>query len=68
MHIIVTRIGCTLLACDMYMCRLRHVHDAVLLSLKMEGIHLLFLRLNNNEVKYFVVFFISTVVPTFTWS
>jgi hypothetical protein len=37
-----TRIGCTLLTCDMYMCRLRHIHDPILLSLKMEGIRLLF--------------------------
>jgi hypothetical protein len=27
--------------CDMYMCRLRHIHDPVLLSLKMEGIRFL---------------------------
>jgi hypothetical protein len=39
MHIIFTRIGCTLFTCDMYMCRLRH---SVLSSLKMEGIRLLF--------------------------
>jgi hypothetical protein len=39
MHIIFTRIGCT---CDMYMCRLRHINDSVLSSLKMEGIRLLF--------------------------
>jgi hypothetical protein len=38
-----TRIGCTLLTCDMYMCRLRHTYDPVLLSLKMEGIRLLYL-------------------------
>jgi hypothetical protein len=42
MHIIFTRIGCTLFTCDMYMCRLRHINDTVLLSLKMEGIRLLF--------------------------
>jgi hypothetical protein len=36
--IVATRIGCTLLTCDMYMCRLRHIHDPVLSSLKMEGI------------------------------
>jgi hypothetical protein len=35
-------IGCTLLTCDMYMCRLRHIHDPALLSLKMEGTRLLF--------------------------
>jgi hypothetical protein len=29
--------------CDMYMCRLRHINDSVLSSLKMEGIRLLFL-------------------------
>jgi hypothetical protein len=38
-----TRIGCTLLTCDMYMSDLRHTHDPVLSSLKMEGIRLLFL-------------------------
>jgi hypothetical protein len=42
MHIIFTRIGCTLFTCDMYMCRLRHINDSVLSSLKMEGIRLLF--------------------------
>jgi hypothetical protein len=36
-HIIFMRIGCTLLICDMYMCRLRHINDPVLSSLKMEG-------------------------------
>jgi hypothetical protein len=30
------------LTCNMYMCRLRHIHDPVLLSLNMEGIRLLF--------------------------
>jgi hypothetical protein len=44
MHIIFTRIGCTLFTCDMYMCRIRHINDPVLSSLKMEGIRLLFLR------------------------
>jgi hypothetical protein len=30
---------------------------------------IIFIRLHNNKIKYFVVFFfISTVVPTFTWS
>jgi hypothetical protein len=37
-----TRIGCTLLTCDMYMSDLRHIHDPVISSLKMEGIRLLF--------------------------
>jgi hypothetical protein len=32
MCIIFTRIGCTLLTCDMYMCRERHIHDLVLSS------------------------------------
>jgi hypothetical protein len=41
-HIIFTRIGCTLFTCDMYMCRLRLINDPVLSSLKMEGIRLLF--------------------------
>jgi hypothetical protein len=40
--IVFTRIGCTLLTCDMYMCRLRHIHDPVFSPLKMEGIRLLF--------------------------
>jgi hypothetical protein len=31
-----------ILTCDMYMYRLRHIHDPVLLSLKMEGIRLVF--------------------------
>jgi hypothetical protein len=38
MRIIFTRIGCTLLTCDMYMSDLRHIHDPVISSLKMEGI------------------------------
>jgi hypothetical protein len=38
MRIIFTHIGCTLLTCDMYMSDLRHTHDPVLSSLKMEGI------------------------------
>jgi hypothetical protein len=42
MHIIFTRIGCTLFTCDMYMCCLRHINDSVLSSLKMEGICLLY--------------------------
>jgi hypothetical protein len=42
MRIIFTRIGCILLTCDMYMSDLIHVHDPVLLSLKMEGIRLLY--------------------------
>jgi hypothetical protein len=42
MHIIFTRICCTLFTCDMYMCRLRHINDSVLSSLKMEGIRLLY--------------------------
>jgi hypothetical protein len=40
MPIIFTRIGCTLLRCDMYMSDLRHIHDPVLSSLKMEDIRL----------------------------
>jgi hypothetical protein len=44
MHIIFTPIGCILFTCDMYMCRLRHINDSVLSSLKMEGIRLLFSR------------------------
>jgi hypothetical protein len=38
MRIIFTCIGCTLLTCNMYMSDLRHIHDPVLSSLKMEGI------------------------------
>jgi hypothetical protein len=41
MHIIFTRISCTLFTCDMCMCRLRHINDPVLSSLKLEGIRLL---------------------------
>jgi hypothetical protein len=41
MRISFTRIGCTLLTCDMYMSNLRHIHDPVLSSLRMEGIRLL---------------------------
>jgi hypothetical protein len=33
---------CSSNTCDMYMCRLRHINDSVLSSLKMEGIRLLF--------------------------
>jgi hypothetical protein len=40
-HIIFTRIGCILCTCYMYMCRLRHINDSVLSSLKMEDICLL---------------------------
>jgi hypothetical protein len=32
MRMIFTRIGCTLLTYDMYMCRERHIHDPVLSS------------------------------------
>jgi hypothetical protein len=38
MGIIFTRISCTLFTCDMFMCRLRHINDPVLSSLKAEGI------------------------------
>jgi hypothetical protein len=41
-RIIFTRIGCTLLTCDIYMSDLRHIHVPVLSSLKMEGIRLLY--------------------------
>jgi hypothetical protein len=33
---------CSSNTCDMYMCRLRHINDAVLSSLKIEGIRLIF--------------------------
>jgi hypothetical protein len=39
---IFTHIGCALLTCDMYMSDLRHIHDPVLSSLKMEGLPSLF--------------------------
>jgi hypothetical protein len=42
MRIIFTHIGCTLLTCDMYMSDLRHIHDPVLSSLKMESIRFFF--------------------------
>jgi hypothetical protein len=38
MRIIFMHVSCTLLTCDMYMSDLRHIHDPVLSSLKMEGI------------------------------
>jgi hypothetical protein len=53
MRIIFTRIGCTLLTCDMYMSDLRYIHDPVLLSLKMEGIRLLY--------------FIDIILPAALW-
>jgi hypothetical protein len=43
LSIFFTRIGCTSLTCDMYMCSLRLIHDPVLVSLKMEGIRLIYL-------------------------
>jgi hypothetical protein len=49
MRIIFTRIDCTLLTCDMYMSDLRHIHDPVLSSFKMEGIRLIFL---NNVLEF----------------
>jgi hypothetical protein len=52
MHIIFTRIGCTLFTCDMYMCRLRHTNDSVLSSLKMEGIRLLFFNQDGILIDY----------------
>jgi hypothetical protein len=55
-----THIGCTLLTCDMYMCRLRHIHDPVFLSLKMEGIRLLF--------SYILFCFISISRSTSLWA
>jgi hypothetical protein len=52
MRLIFTRISITLFTCDMYMCRLRHINDPVLSSLKMEGISLL----------YFVLFYVMFVL------
>jgi hypothetical protein len=43
------RIGGTLLTCDMYMSDLRHIHDPVLSSLKMEGIRLLSVLIRHNQ-------------------
>jgi hypothetical protein len=40
--IVVMCIGYISLTCDMYKSSLRHIHDPVLLSLKMKGIRLLF--------------------------
>jgi hypothetical protein len=48
MRIIFTRIGCTLLTCDMYMCRERHIHDPVLSSLKIVK------RMKDNEMRYVI--------------
>jgi hypothetical protein len=42
--------------CDLYMCSLRHIHDPVLLSLKMEGIRLLF-SANEDLFSIFSLFF-----------
>jgi hypothetical protein len=36
--------------CDMYMCRLKHINDSVLSSLKMEGIRLLLLLITVIEI------------------
>jgi hypothetical protein len=38
--------------CDMYMCRLRHINDPVLSSLKMEGIRLTFFIRNISFYAY----------------
>jgi hypothetical protein len=46
MRIIFKRISYILFTCDMYMCRLRHINDPVLSSLKMEGIRFFFLFQN----------------------
>jgi hypothetical protein len=35
---------CSSNTCDMYMCRLRHINDPVLSSIKMEGIRVFILR------------------------
>jgi hypothetical protein len=49
MRIIFTRIGFTLLTCDMYMSDLRHIHDPILSSLKMEGIRYFYLVVVHNQ-------------------
>jgi hypothetical protein len=59
MHIIFTHIGCTLLTRDMYMCRLSHIHDPVLLSLKMEGMRLLFVYRNQPSFAFQVILFLK---------
>jgi hypothetical protein len=51
--IVITRIGCTLLTCNMYMSDLRHIHDPVFSSLKMKGILFLitlYIRLSNCHI------------------
>jgi hypothetical protein len=56
MRIVFTRIGCTLLTCDMYMSDLRHIHDPVLSSLKMEDIRYYFILLS-------IIIFFSSYQP-----
>jgi hypothetical protein len=58
-----TRIGCTLLTCDMYVSDLRHIREPVLSSLKMEGVRLLFNIAAWNSVVNFVVFLINRIEP-----
>jgi hypothetical protein len=62
MRIIFTRIGCTLLTCDMYMSNLRHVHDPVLSSLKMEGIGLF-----SFYFLFFIFFAVAQYTPSGPW-
>jgi hypothetical protein len=72
MHIIFTRIGCTLFTCDIYMCRLRHINDPVLSSLKMEGICLLFSLSERNHLRlwryiFFCLFVFGATTPIGPW-
>jgi hypothetical protein len=64
MHIIFKHIGCTLFTCDMYMCRLRHINESVLSSLKMEGIRLLLLVPCASS--YSVYYYLSSPTPSAT--
>jgi hypothetical protein len=48
MRIIFTRIGCTLLTCDVYMSDLKYIHDPVLSSLKIVK------RMKDNEMRHVI--------------
>jgi hypothetical protein len=58
-----TCIGCTLLTCDMYMSDLRHIHDPVLSSLKMEGIRIFYFLWNLHKMKLRVHYLIKYIFP-----
>jgi hypothetical protein len=63
MRIIFTRIGCTLLTCDMYMNDLRHIHDPVLSSLKMDDTRFFFST--NISTEYFIHYNVFNFSVTF---